>query len=254
MLLRRKGVNNPGPEEQAAYILQNQLTNGESARWISLANADERISDATLHELELRVADARSGRHLCPPETLRRSSPPAASTSGTSSMNKGPRSVPLQPGLRSPPAPTTSTRTRRRGGHHPPRCPPQTSEPWWRTSRPCTQSAGTKQTGLCRGTTAHQRNQSRFATRPSSPSARHPDNASAAPRSNARPKDLSRTGSASTTGRMHPKLTAPSGSPARAPAGATALEGAGPGPASIQLPLQPPPGGRGWDGSGQRPA
>ena len=69
MLLRRKGVNNPGPEEQAAYILQNQLTTGESARWISLANADERISDATLHELELRVADARSGRHSCPPET-----------------------------------------------------------------------------------------------------------------------------------------------------------------------------------------
>jgi hypothetical protein len=69
MLLRRKGVNNPGPEEQTAYILQNQLTPGESARWISLANADKKISDrdATLHELELRVADARSGRHSCPP-------------------------------------------------------------------------------------------------------------------------------------------------------------------------------------------
>ena len=32
MLLRRKGVSNPGPEEQTAYILQNQLTAGESAR------------------------------------------------------------------------------------------------------------------------------------------------------------------------------------------------------------------------------
>ncbi len=32
MLLRRKGVHNPGPEEQTAYILQNQLTAGESAR------------------------------------------------------------------------------------------------------------------------------------------------------------------------------------------------------------------------------
>lgn len=69
MLLRRKGVNNPGPEEQAAYILQNQLTAGESARWISLANADEKISDAALHALELSTADARSGRHSCPPET-----------------------------------------------------------------------------------------------------------------------------------------------------------------------------------------
>jgi hypothetical protein len=54
MLLRRKGVNNPGPEEQVAYILQNQLATGESSRWISLACADEKISDATLHELELR--------------------------------------------------------------------------------------------------------------------------------------------------------------------------------------------------------
>ena len=49
MLLRRKGVHNPGPEEQNAYILQNQLTAGESARWISLANADEKISDAALN-------------------------------------------------------------------------------------------------------------------------------------------------------------------------------------------------------------
>jgi hypothetical protein len=69
MLLRRKGMNTQGPEEQVAYILQNQLATGESSHWISLASADEKISDATLHELELRVADARSGRHSCPPQT-----------------------------------------------------------------------------------------------------------------------------------------------------------------------------------------
>jgi hypothetical protein len=69
MLLRRKGVNNPGPEEQTAYILQNQLTAGESARWISLANADEKISDAALNSLELSAANAPRGRHSCPPET-----------------------------------------------------------------------------------------------------------------------------------------------------------------------------------------
>jgi hypothetical protein len=69
MLLRRKGVHNPGPEEQTAYILQNQLTAGESARWISLANADEKISDAALHALELGDADARTGRLSCPPPT-----------------------------------------------------------------------------------------------------------------------------------------------------------------------------------------
>jgi hypothetical protein len=69
MLLRRKGVQNPGPEEQNAYILQNQLTTGESARWISLANADEKISDAALNALELGTADARTGRLSCPPPT-----------------------------------------------------------------------------------------------------------------------------------------------------------------------------------------
>ncbi len=46
-LLRRKGSNNPGPLEQTAYILQYQFA-AESARWISLANADEKISDAAL--------------------------------------------------------------------------------------------------------------------------------------------------------------------------------------------------------------
>ena len=69
MLLRRKGAHNPGPEEQHAYILQNQLTTGESARWISLANADEKISDAALNALELGAADARTGRLSCPPPT-----------------------------------------------------------------------------------------------------------------------------------------------------------------------------------------
>jgi hypothetical protein len=70
MLLRRKclGVHNPGPEEQNAYILQNQLTRGESARWISLA-ADEKISGAALNALELGAADARTGRLSCQPPT-----------------------------------------------------------------------------------------------------------------------------------------------------------------------------------------
>ena len=148
--------------------------------------------------------------------------------------------------LRNPPRP------RRRGRHLPPRCPLRTGEPWWHASRPCTLSAGTTQTGLCRGTTAHWRNQSYFAMLPSSLSARHPGNVLAAPRSNAEPKAPSRTGSASTTGRMHPRRTAAGGSPARA--GGPSLEGAGPGPASIQLPLQPPPEGRGGGGSGRRPA
>ena len=69
MLLRRKGVNNPGPAEQTAYVLQNQLTAAESARWISPANADEKISDAALNALELGAADARAGHLSCPPQT-----------------------------------------------------------------------------------------------------------------------------------------------------------------------------------------
>jgi hypothetical protein len=69
MLLRRKGVSNPGQEEQHAYILQNQLTAGESARWTSLANADEKISDAALNALELGTTDVRTGRLSCPPPT-----------------------------------------------------------------------------------------------------------------------------------------------------------------------------------------
>ncbi len=69
MLLRHNGVNNPGPAEQTAYILQNQLTAAESARWISLANADEKISDAALNALEMGAADARAGCLSCPPQT-----------------------------------------------------------------------------------------------------------------------------------------------------------------------------------------
>jgi hypothetical protein len=45
------------------------LTAAESAHWISLANADEKISDAALNALELGAADARAGRLSCPPQT-----------------------------------------------------------------------------------------------------------------------------------------------------------------------------------------
>jgi hypothetical protein len=66
MLLGRHGISNPGQEEQNAYILQNLLTAGESTRWISLANADEKFSDAALNVLELGTANARMGRLSCP--------------------------------------------------------------------------------------------------------------------------------------------------------------------------------------------
>ena len=69
MLLRRKGVHTPGPNEQYAYILQNQLTAGELARWISLANAEQKVSDATLNALELGTSDAAAGRLSCTPLT-----------------------------------------------------------------------------------------------------------------------------------------------------------------------------------------
>ena len=57
MLLRRKGVNKPGHEEQQAYILQNQLAQNQLAaeelpRWISLANADATVSDGAPNDLE----------------------------------------------------------------------------------------------------------------------------------------------------------------------------------------------------------
>ncbi len=69
MLLRCKGVNNRGQDEQNAYILQTQLTAGESARWTSLANADEEISDAALNALELGAAVALTKSLSCPPPT-----------------------------------------------------------------------------------------------------------------------------------------------------------------------------------------
>jgi len=69
MLLNRKGVHNPGPNEQRAYILQNQLTPDELRRWTALANADAAISDAALSELELHSPSTGRGRHSCPPET-----------------------------------------------------------------------------------------------------------------------------------------------------------------------------------------
>ena len=60
MLLCRKGVSNPRQGEQHAYILQNQLNAGESARWTSLANADEKVSDAALNSMELGTADVEA--------------------------------------------------------------------------------------------------------------------------------------------------------------------------------------------------
>jgi hypothetical protein len=69
MLLNRKGVHNPGPNEQMAYILQNQLTQAELTRWTALANADVAISDAALNELELHSPASSSCRHSCSPET-----------------------------------------------------------------------------------------------------------------------------------------------------------------------------------------
>ena len=50
--LRRLGVDNPGPNEQVAYRLQNLLSAPELQHWTSLANASD-ISDAALNELEL---------------------------------------------------------------------------------------------------------------------------------------------------------------------------------------------------------
>ena len=49
MLLNRKGVRNPGPNEQRAYILQNHLTPDELRGWTALAKADAEISDAALN-------------------------------------------------------------------------------------------------------------------------------------------------------------------------------------------------------------
>jgi hypothetical protein len=67
--LHRKGIRNPGPNEQLAYVLQNQLSMEEVPRWTSLANADGTISDATLNELELHSTPTTTSRHSCLPET-----------------------------------------------------------------------------------------------------------------------------------------------------------------------------------------
>ena len=67
--LHRKGIRNPGPSEQLAYVLQNQLSTEEVPRWTSLANADGTISDATLNELELHSTQTTTSRHSCLPET-----------------------------------------------------------------------------------------------------------------------------------------------------------------------------------------
>ena len=67
--LHRKGIRNPGPSEQLAYVLQNQLSTEEVPRWTSLANADGTISDATLNELELNSTPTTTSRHSCLPET-----------------------------------------------------------------------------------------------------------------------------------------------------------------------------------------
>ena len=67
--LHRKGIRNPGPNEQLAYVLQNQLSMEEVPRWTSLANADGTISDATLNELELHSTSTTTSRHSCLPET-----------------------------------------------------------------------------------------------------------------------------------------------------------------------------------------
>jgi hypothetical protein len=94
------------------------------------------------------------------------------------------------------------------------------------------------------GTKAQRNVQGRFARRPRSPGARQ---------RSSRLKDPFCTWSASTTGRTPPTLIAPIGLQARA--GRTAVEGAGPRPASIHPPpLLPLFHRRGGGGSGRRPA
>ena len=66
--LRRLGVDNPGPNEQLAYRLQNLLSAQELQRWTSLANASD-VSDAALNELELHSNVAPLSRHSCSLET-----------------------------------------------------------------------------------------------------------------------------------------------------------------------------------------
>jgi hypothetical protein len=263
MLLRRKGVHNPGPEEQHAYILQNQLTAGESARWISLANADEKISDAALNALELGTADARTGRLSCPPPTreaffaARREhlrnflNEQGPATTGDRSMGSSSARAAVSTGND-----TTEPPPRLRRGHHPhrPRPPPRTGQPWWRASRPNTWHAGATRKNPLRGTTAHRNALTCPAMRKCLLSAGPPGRASAAPQRSSRLKDPFRIGGASTTGKTPPTPTGPVVWMARAQRRSTAVEGAGPGPASIHLPPPRPTWGRGGGGSGRRPA
>ena len=70
LLLERRGVSNPGPNERQSYRYQNLLTPAEHDRWTSLANADPQISEKRLNELELRTPAApTSGRRSCSGET-----------------------------------------------------------------------------------------------------------------------------------------------------------------------------------------
>ena len=66
--LHRLGVDNPGPQEQRAYRLQNQLSSAELPLWASLANAID-ISDDALNVLEHQSGATGRSRHSCSPET-----------------------------------------------------------------------------------------------------------------------------------------------------------------------------------------
>jgi hypothetical protein len=225
MLLRRKGVTvyNPGAEEQNAYILQNQLTAGESSRWISLANADKKISDAALNELELGAADARTERLSCQPPTrkaffaARREhlrnflNEQGPETTGDSSLGSSSARAAVSTGIDTAELPTSLS-----GGHHPHRQPPWTGRPWWRASWPNTRHAGATLNTPRPSTKAQGNTRSYFATQPRSPSARPPRRASAAPRRSSRLKGPFRIGSASTTGRTPPTPTGSVGLTARA--------------------------------------
>jgi hypothetical protein len=220
MLLRRKGVSNP--EEQQAYILQNQLTTGESARWISLANADEKISDAALNALELGAADARTGRLSCPPPTreaffatrrehLRNFLNEQGPAAGDRNVGPASARVAVSTGHD-----TAEPLTPPAGGVPPSSAPPVDRAAVVARLQAQHTARGGDTARPHPGTMAHRTARSCFAMPPRSPSARPAGRASAAPRRSSRSKDPSRIGSASTTGRMHPKPTGPIGSMVRA--------------------------------------
>jgi hypothetical protein len=123
---------------------QKQLTAGESARRIPLANADEKVSDAAPNASGLRAADARAGRPSLQPHRGRRSSPPAAATPpaastpeppSTSKGRRPPATVAWvhQPGRRYLPATTPhNPRTTAAGTILIAPPPVWTGRPWWR--------------------------------------------------------------------------------------------------------------------------